>query len=183
MTAEYNSGWSPTYKINITSDTYYVDKIKQISVNGTNLTEADYSWDLKKGVYLRRSSDQYIEFSADSFGVNDQIVITSTGYKDLTLKVTGTGTNWAVEKVTSQTEPEQTKDAPTFVGDQVKISDTDYKIIKPADENNVSDYISKITEISVDGKVWDKTNYAIALYGRKAYYPDSSNNRVVFDPI
>ena len=38
VTAEYNSGWNPTYKINITSDTYYVDKIEQISVNGTNLT-------------------------------------------------------------------------------------------------------------------------------------------------
>lgn len=45
VTAEYNSGWSPTYKINITSDTYYVDKIEQISVNGTNLTKASYSWD------------------------------------------------------------------------------------------------------------------------------------------
>ena len=114
--------------------------------------------------------------------MGNEIVITSTGYKDLTLKVTGIGNNWAVEKVTSQTEPEQTKDAPTFVGAQVKISGTDYKIIKPTDENKVSDYISKITEISVDGKVWDKTDYAIALYGRTAYYPDSSNNRVVFDP-
>ena len=64
----------------------------------------------------------------------------------------------------------------------MEISGTDYKIIKPADENNISDYISKITEISVDGTIWDKTEYAIALYGRKAYYPDSSNNRVVFDP-
>ena len=45
----------------------------------------------------------------------------------------------------------------------------------------MNDYINKITEISVDGTVWDKTDYAIALYGRKAYYPDSSNNRVVFD--
>ena len=63
----------------------------------------------------------------------------------------------------------------------MEISGTDYKIIKPADENNVSDYISKIKEISVDGTVWDKTDYAIALYGRKAYCPDSSNNRVVFD--
>lgn len=63
----------------------------------------------------------------------------------------------------------------------MEISGTDYKIIKPANENNVSDYISKITEISVDGTVWGKTDYAIALYGKKAYYPDSSNNRVVFD--
>ena len=55
VTAEYNSGWSPTYKINITSDTYYVDKIEQISVNGTNLTKASYSWDLKKGAYLPRA--------------------------------------------------------------------------------------------------------------------------------
>lgn len=63
----------------------------------------------------------------------------------------------------------------------MEISGTNYKIIKPADENNVSDYISKIKEISVDGTVWDKTDYAIALYGRKAYCPDSNNNRIVFD--
>lgn len=183
VTAEYDSGFgSPTYKINGKFGIYYVENIKRISVNGNDLTESRFSSWLSKGAYyLCGSSDQYIKFSADSFEVNDQIVITSTGYKDLTLKVTGTGKQWAVEKVTSQPEPEQTKDAPTFAGDQVEISGTDYKIIKPADENNVSDYISKIKEISVDGTVWDKTNYAIALYGRKAYYPDSSNNRVVFD--
>lgn len=183
VTAEYDSVFgSSTYKINGQFGIYYVDNIQQISVNGNNLTKSSFSSWLTKGeYYLCGSSDQYIKFSADSFEVNDQIVITSTGYKDLTLKVTGTGKQWAVEKVTSQTEPEQTKDAPAFAGDQVEISGTDYKIIKPADENNVSDYISKITEISVDGTVWDKTDYAIALYGRKAYYPDSSNNRVVFD--
>ena len=171
-----------TYKIKGQFGTDYVDNIQQISVNGNDLTKASFSSWLTKGeYYLCGSSDQYIKFSADSFEVNDQIVIKSTGYKDLTLKVTGTGKQWAVEKVTSQSEPEQTKDAPTFVGDQVEISGTDYKIIKPADENNVSDYISKIKEISVDGTVWDKTDYAIALYGRKAYCPDSSNNRVVFD--
>mgnify|MGYP000917228355 FL=1 len=183
VTPEYDSGFgSPTYKINGQFGTDYVDNIQQISVNGKNLTKASSSFWLKKGEYYPwGSSDQCIKFSADSFEVNDQIVITSTGYKDLTLKVTGTGQQWAVEKVTSQSEPEQTKDAPTFAGDQVEISGTDYKIIKPADENNVSDYISKIKEISVDGTVWDKTDYAIALYGRKAYCPDSNNNRIVFD--
>ena len=183
VTPEYDSGFgSPTYKINGQFGTDYVDNIQQISVNGKNLTKASSSFWLKKGEYYPwGSSDQCIKFSADSFEVNDQIVITSTGYKDLTLKVTGTGQQWAVEKVTSQTEPEQTEDAPTFAGDQVEISGTNYKIIKPADENNVSDYISKIKEISVDGTVWDKTDYAIALYGRKAYCPDSNNNRIVFD--
>ena len=171
-----------TYKIKGQFGTDYVDNIQQISVNGNNLTKASFSSWLTKGeYYLCGSSDQYIKFSADSFEVNDQIVIKSTGYKDLTLKVTGTGKQWAVEKVTSQSEPEQTKDAPTFVGDQVEISYTDYKIIKPADENTDSDYISKITEISVDGTKWDKTNSAAALFGRNAYYPDSSENRVVFD--
>ena len=171
-----------TYKIKGQFGTDYVDNIQQISVNGNDLTKASFSSWLTKGeYYLCGSSDQYIKFSADSFEVNDQIVIKSTGYKDLTLKVTGTGKQWAVEKVTSQTEPEQTKDAPTFVGDQVEISYTDYKIIKPADENTDSDYISKITEISVDGTKWDKTNSAAALFGRNAYYPDSSENRVVFD--
>ena len=171
-----------TYKIKGQFGTDYVDNIQQISVNGNDLTKASFSSWLTKGeYYLCGSSDQYIKFSADSFEVNDQIVIKSTGYKDLTLKVTGTGKQWAVEKVTSQSEPEQTKDAPTFVGDQVEISYTDYKIIKPADENTDSDYISKITEISVDGTKWDKTNSAAALFGRNAYYPDSSENRVVFD--
>ena len=113
--------------------------------------------------------------------MGDKIVITSDGYKDLTLKVTGTGQQWAVEKVTSQTEPEQTKDAPAFAGDQVEILYTNYKIIQLTDVNNDSDYISKITKVSVDGKEWARTDSATALYGRKAYYPDSSNNRVVFD--
>ena len=183
VTAEYDSVFgSSTYKINGQFGIDYVDNIQQISVNGNNLTESSFSSYLTKGkYYLCGSSDQYIRFSADSFEVNDQIVITSTGYKDLTLKVTGTGKQWAVEKVTSQTEPEQPKDAPTFVGDQVEILYTDYKIIKPADENTDSDYISKITEISVDGTPWDKTDRATALFNRTAYYPDSSNNRVVFD--
>ena len=183
VTTEYDSVFgSSTYKINGQFGIDYVDNIQQISVNGNNLTESSFSSYLTKGkYYLCGSSDQYIRFSADSFEVNDQIVITSTGYKDLTLKVTGTGKQWAVEKVTSQSEPEQPKDAPTFVGDQVEILYTDYKIIKPADENTDSDYISKITEISVDGTPWDKTDRATALFNRTAYYPDSSNNRVVFD--
>ena len=63
----------------------------------------------------------------------------------------------------------------------MKILYTDYKIIKPADENTDSDYIRNITEISVDGTPWEKTDRAAALFNRKAYYPDSSNNRVVFD--
>ena len=146
---------SPIYKIEGQFGSDYFNDTLQISVRSNNstanLTKVFFSSSLKKGEYYMHSTDQYIQFSADSFTVNDQIVITSTGYKDLTLKVTGTGKQWAVEKVTSQSEPEQTKDAPTFVGDQVEISYTDYKIIKPADENTDSDYISKITEISVDG--------------------------------
>lgn len=95
-----------TYKIKGQFGTDYVDNIQQISVNGNDLTKASFSSWLTKGeYYLCGSSDQYIKFSADSFEVNDQIVIKSTGYKDLTLKVTGTGKQWAVEKVTSQSEP------------------------------------------------------------------------------
>ena len=92
VTAEYESVFgTPTYKINGQFGTDYVENIQQISVNGNNLTIARFSSSLKKGDYYKHSTDQYIQFSADSFEVNDQIVITSTGYKDLTLKVTGTG--------------------------------------------------------------------------------------------
>lgn len=180
--AEYESGsFANVCKLKTSLNSRYVEQITGISINGTEWNEVTYSWDLTGTTYIKKDSDGYVGLSPDKLEVGNEIVITSTGYKDLTLKVTGTGKHWNVEKVTSQSEPEQTKDAPTFAGDQVEISGTDYKIIKPADENNVSDYISKIKEISVDGTVWDKTDYAIALYGRKAYCPDSSNNRVVFD--
>ena len=180
--AEYESGsFANVCKLKTSLNSRYVEQITGISINGTEWNEVTYSWDLTGTTYIKKDSDGYVGLSPDRLEVCNEIVITSTGYKDLTLKVTGTGKHWNVEKVTSQSEPEQTKDAPTFAGDQVEISGTDYKIIKPADENNVSDYISKIKEISVDGTVWDKTDYEIALYGRKAYCPDSSNNRVVFD--
>ena len=180
--AEYESGFfANVCNLKTSLNSRYVEQITGISVNGTEWNEVTGSWDLKGTTYIKKDSDGYVGLSPDTLKVGDKIVITSTGYKDLTLKVTGTGQQWAVEKVTSQPEPEQTKDAPAFSGDHVEISGTDYKIIKPADENNVSDYISKITEISVDGKPWDKTDHAAALFGRKAYYPDSSNNRIVFD--
>ena len=180
--AEYESGlFANVCKLKTSLNSRYVEQITGISIDGTEWNEVTGSWDLTGTTYIKKDSDGYVGLSPDRLKVGNEIVITSTGYKDLTLKVTGIEKQWAVEKVTSQTEPEQTKDAPAFSGDQVEISGTDYKIIKPADENNVSDYISKIKEISVDGTVWDKTDYAIALYGRKAYYPDSSNNRVVFD--
>ena len=177
VTAEYD--WGDLY-LNCSED--YITHIAKITVNDEQWSPIKYSWDATEKTYKLLLTDHKIQlYTSNSISQDDRIVITSTGYKDLTLKVTGTGKHWNVEKVTSQSEPEQTKDAPTFAGDQVEISGTDYKIIKPADENNVSDYISKIKEISVDGTVWDKTDYAIALYGRKAYCPDSSNNRVVFD--
>lgn len=181
--AEYESGFFANVCKLKTSLDYsgYVDQITGISVNGTKWNVVTGSWDLTGTTYIKKDSDGYVGLSPDTLKVDDEIVITSRGYKDLTLKVTGTGNQWAVEKVTSQTEPEQTKDAPAFSGGHVEISGTDYKIIKPADENNVSDYISKITEISVDGTPWYKTEYAAALFGKKAYYPDSSNNRIVFD--
>ena len=183
VTAAYESGFfANVCKLQTTLDySGYVDQIKGISVNGTKWNDVDMSYDLTGTTYIKRGSDGYVGLSPDTLKVGDKIVITSNGYKDLTLKVTGTGKQWAVEKVTSQTEPEQTKDAPAFAGDQVEILYTNYKIIKLTDVNNDSDYISKITKVFVDGKEWDRTDSASALYGRKAYCPDSSNNRVVFD--
>lgn len=182
VTTEYESGFfANVCKLKTSLDPRYVEKITGISVNGTEWNEVTGSWDLKGTTYIKKDSDGYVGLSPDTLKVGDKIVITSDGYKDLTLKVTGTGQQWAVEKVTSQTEPEQTKDAPAFTGDQVEILYTNYKIIKLTDVNNDSDYISKITKVSVDGKEWARTDSATALYGRKAYYPDSSNNCVVFD--
>ena len=177
VTAKYE--WGDLYLI-CSED--YIKNINKITVNDEQWRGISYGWEAAEKTYKLIPTDSKVQlYTSNSISQNDRIVITSKGYKDLTLKVTGTGKQWGVEKVTSQPEPEQTKDAPTFAGDQVEISGTDYKIIKPADENNVSDYISKITEISVDGAPWYKTEYASALFGKKAYCPDSSNNRIVFD--
>ncbi|MBL6460112.1 MAG: hypothetical protein JNG48_02205, partial [Blautia sp.] len=96
VTAKYDSVFgSPIYKIEGQFGSDYFNDTLQISVRSNNstanLTKVFFSSSLKKGEYYMHSTDQYIQFSADSFTVNDQIVITSTGYKDLTLKVTGTG--------------------------------------------------------------------------------------------
>mgnify|MGYP001775388573 FL=1 len=177
VTAKYD--WGDLYLI-CSED--YITHINKITVNDEQWSKILYSWDAAEKTYKLLPTDSKVQFyTSNSISQNDRIVITSTGYKDLTLKVTGTGKQWAVEKVTSQPEPEQIKDAPAFAGDQVEILYTNYKIIKLTDVNNDSDYISKITKVSVDGKEWARTDSASALYGRKAYYPDSSNNRVVFD--
>ena len=182
VTAEYESVFgTPTYKINGQFGTDYVENIQQISVNGNNLTIARFSSSLKKGDYYKHSTDQYIQFSADSFEVNDQIVITSTGYKDLTLKVTGTGKQWAVEIVTSQTEPEQTKDAPEIAGSYEKDINVNYMVLKPAVENNDTDYINSITEIDVDEQKWDEVASKLSLFSNKGYYLDKNNGQIVFD--
>ena len=155
VTTEYESGFfANVCKLKTSPNSRYVEKIKGISVNGTKWNVVTGSWDLKGTTYIKKDSDGYVGLSPDTLKVGDKIVITSDGYKNLTLKVTGTGQQWAVEKVTSQTEPEQTKDAPAFAGDQVEILYTNYKIIKLTDVNNDSDYISKITKVSVDGKEW-----------------------------
>ena len=182
VTVEYASGiFGNVCKLKTSPSSRYVEQISGISINGTEWNEVGGAYDLKGTTYIKKDSDGYVGLSPDTLKVGDKIVITSTGYKDLTLKVIGIGNNWAVEIVTSQPEPEQTKDAPAFAGDQVEILYTNYKIIKLTDVNNDSDYISKITKVSVDGKEWARTDSTSALYGRKAYYPDSSNNRVVFD--
>ncbi len=182
VTVEYASGiFGNVCKLKTSPSSRYVEQISGISINGTEWNEVSGAWDLKGTTYIKKDSDGYVGLSPDTLKVGDKIVITSTGYKDLTLKVIGTGQQWAVERVTSQPEPEQTKDAPTFAGDQVEILYTNYKIIKLTDVNNDSDYISKITKVFVDGKEWDRTDSASALYSRKAYYPDSNNNRIVFD--
>lgn len=113
------------------------------------------------------STDQYIQFSADSFTVNDQIVITSTGYKDLTLKVTGTGKQWAVERVTSQTEPEQPKDAPEIDGSYEKDINVNYMVLKPTGENGATGYIENITEIDVDEQKWAEVGSKLSLFSNR----------------
>ena len=83
-----------------------LSKLQEYLINGTEWNEVTYSWDLTGTTYIKKDSDGYVGLSPDRLEVGNEIVITSTGYKDLTLKVTGTGKHWNVEKVTSQSEPE-----------------------------------------------------------------------------
>ena len=187
VTAKYDSVFgSPIYKIEGQFGSDYFNDTLQISVRSNNstanLTKVFFSSSLKKGEYYMHSTDQYIQFSADSFTVNDQIVITSTGYKDLTLKVTGTGKQWAVERVTSQTEPEQPKDAPEIDGSYEKDINVNYMVLKPTGENGATGYIENITEIDVDEQKWAEVGSKLSLFSNRGYYLDKNNGQIVFDP-
>ena len=88
VTTEYESGFfANVCKLKTSLDPRYVEKITGISVNGTEWNEVTGSWDLKGTTYIKKDSDGYVGLSPDTLKVGDKIVITSTGYKDLTLNI------------------------------------------------------------------------------------------------
>lgn len=182
VTAEYESGvYGNVCKLQTSLKSRYVEQIKGISVNEEVWNAVKFSWDFKGKTYIKRNSDCCVELSPDTLKVGDKIVITSNGYKDLTLKVTGIGNNWAVEIVTSQPEPEQTKDAPEIAGSYEKDTNVNYMVLKPAGENNDTDYIDSITEIDVDEHKWDEVGIKDSTFNNRGYYLDKNNDQIVFD--
>lgn len=166
--------WGDIY---IYFDSNYVENISTISVNDSIWKKVSYTWEFSNETYILRTNDRHIQFaSTQVFNIGDIITITSTGYKDLTLKVTGTGKQWAVEKVTSGETQEQ-QDPPVFTGKYEESFSGSYTAIATEDEN----YISNITEIDVDEKKWDSAGALMALFGRNVYYPDSTDKKIVFD--
>ena len=86
----YDSGFGEDC-IYIYFDSSYVDAISKISVNDEEWKKvsSSYSSEFSNKAYILRESDGYIKFALKpSFQLNDIITISSTGYKDLTLKVT-----------------------------------------------------------------------------------------------
>lgn len=174
----YDSGFGEDC-IYIYFDSSYVDAISKISVNDEEWKKvsSSYSSEFSNKAYILRESDGYIKFALKpSFQLNDIITISSTGYKDLTLKVTGTGKQWAVEKVTSGETQEQ-QAPPVCSGKYEESYSGSYTAIVTEDAN----YISNITEIDVDEQKWDSAGGSMALFGRKAYYPDSAAKKITFD--
>ena len=178
VTAKYE--WGDLYLI-CSED--YIKNIKKITVNDEQWRQISYFYEVTEKTYKLIPTDHKVQlYTSNSISQNDRIVITSNGYKDLTLKVTGTGQQWAVEKVTSQLEPEQTKDAPEIAGSYEKDINVNYMVLKPAVENNDTDYVNSITEIDVDEQKWDEVASKLSLFSNKGYYLDKNNGQIVFDP-
>lgn len=160
-------------------DLNYIQGITEIKVNDAvweNKTSTSLIWYAK--AYYLDTAEKRIFFDASGDGMlkeNDILTIKSTGYKDLTLKVTGEGDAFAVEAVTSDNDQKLTP--PAVTGTNVKESIYDYSAIIVDD----ADYIGKITEIAVDESAWRNASSTMGLWGAGAYYLDTENNRIMFN--
>ncbi len=178
VTAKYE--WGDLYLI-CSED--YIKNINKITVNDEQWRGISYGWEAAEKTYKPIPNDSKVQlYTSNSISQNDRIVITSKGYKDLTLKVTGIGKQWGVEKVTSQPEPEQTKDAPEIAGSYEKDINVNYMVLKPTGENGAIGYIENITEIDVDEQKWDEVGSKLSLSGNnRGYYLDKNNDQIVFN--
>lgn len=167
-------GWSGYLVINC-GDSNYVSGITQVKVGNDIWEKRNKSTFMYSGQYYKE--DNKIGFDGYAGGVlklNDIITIQSTGYKELVLKVTGEGDNFAVASVASDSGEKLTP--PSVTGANVDDFNCSYSVINIAG----TDYLKNITEIAVDEKKWEKTDYKIVLSSGR-YLLDAENNRIMFD--
>ena len=177
--SKYKSGFFDSFLALSCDDSDYIQGITEIKVNDTvweKKSSTSLIW-YAQGYYLD-TAEKRVLFDASGDGMlkeNDILTIKSTGYQDLTLKVTGAGDAFAVEPVTSDNDQKLTP--PSATGTNVKDSIYDYSAVIIDD----ADYIGKITEIAVDESTWRKAGSTMSLWGAGAYYLDTENHRIMFD--
>ena len=167
--------------------------ISTITIGDKPYTKSAYSY-LSGDTFYVSAKDvgynevPYISINQNFLGSDGSVdcVISATGYDDLTLTLTRSGSNYTAEIQSSGDSGGGTEggnNGGTESGTQIAISDieisSDYfgsKWYFTFGANN-ADYISKITGMSVNGAAWESTNYAPSNGG--AYYANTSDKQLV----
>lgn len=110
------------------------------------------------------------------------VVISATGYEDLTVKITKSNQQYIPEIVTSDNDVDSDKEEPKTISlDKIKISDNGGILAATSwyfTFDEAKDFVANITEVTVNDETWEGKSFSPSAGG--AYFADKDNNRLVF---
>lgn len=185
ISGELTTGFSSYQAVKFGDAADYVNRIQQISVNQAAWREASSSISVwGSGTYYIDKEMNRVLFDSSALKSGDTIVIRSEGYEDLTLTVSLTeGSFDVMSSAPDGTEPEpasppaseEDKDVPEVTAEMTAGL---YAFMKL---NANQDYVSSVTEVRINGEIWNSVSSSIALFGSGRYYMDKENGSICFD--
>ena len=86
--------WDQYYTVKASSENLddWFNSIKEITINGNELTQVTYSWDLVENTYILKPSDREVRFGKGSLSeAQNAVVISAEGYEALEFYLDGNG--------------------------------------------------------------------------------------------
>ena len=181
------------------SESSWLGAVNKVTVNGTEYSKASSSFGVNQNTayYVDSSSSYYILIGEQEFTQeNNTVVISATGYKDLTLNIDKDRTTAKIVKDGDSGDTgddngnagggdndnntgnnSELKAAPQATGTKPDSSFDNYNIIRI---ENDSEYIGNIAKIKVGDDKWPQANSKLSLWG-KGYYLDQNSSSIYFD--